>query len=116
MSVIKFGTSGWRAILADEFTFPNVKIAVQAIADHLRATGQAAKGVIVGYDPRYLGDEFAILACEVLAKNRIRSFLCGRDTPTPVMTYEQGRRGLGGAINFTASHNPPEYGGRGDGP
>jgi alpha-D-glucose phosphate-specific phosphoglucomutase len=111
MGVIKFGTSGWRAILAEDFTFDHVAVACQAIAEHLKAGGQAGKGVLVAYDPRFLGDEFARLACEVLAGNGISSFLCNRDTPTPVVAYEELRRRLGGAINFTASHNPAEYNG-----
>lgn len=109
--IIKFGTSGWRAILAEDFTFENVGYACQGIAEHLSAKGQAKKGVLVAYDPRFLGDEFARLACEVLAGNGIPAFLCDRDTPTPVVAFEELRRKLDGAINFTASHNPAEYNG-----
>src|SRR5580692_5064087 len=111
MPTITFGTSGWRAIIADEFTFPNVGIAVQAIAEHLNAGGHGAKGVLVSYDPRFAGLRFAEAAAEVLAGNGIPSYITVRDTPTPVVAFEQIKRGLGGAINFTASHNPPEYGG-----
>ncbi|HTB21750.1 MAG TPA: phosphoglucomutase/phosphomannomutase family protein [bacterium] len=111
MPTITFGTSGWRAFIADDFTYPNVRIAAQAIAAHLAAGGHAKKGVIVSYDPRFLGPRFAEAAAEVLAGNGIASFITVRDTPTPVVAFEQLRRGLDGAINFTASHNPPEYGG-----
>jgi alpha-D-glucose phosphate-specific phosphoglucomutase len=111
MPTITFGTSGWRAIIADEFTFPNVRIAVQAVADHLAGSGHAKKGVLIAYDPRFQGPRFAEAAAEVLAGNGIASFITVRDTPTPVVAFEQIRRGLDGAINFTASHNPPEYGG-----
>jgi alpha-D-glucose phosphate-specific phosphoglucomutase len=111
MPTITFGTSGWRAFIADDFTYNNVRIAVQAIAEHLKASQHAKKGVLVSYDPRFLGRRFSELACEVLAGNGIKSFLTDRDTPTPVVAWEQIRRGLDGAINFTASHNPPEYGG-----
>ncbi len=111
MPTILFGTSGWRAILADDFTFPNVSIAVQAIADHLKATRRVKKGVLVSYDGRFAGPEFARHAAGILAANGIHAFVTTRDTPTPTVAFEQLRRGLGGAINFTASHNPPEYGG-----
>jgi alpha-D-glucose phosphate-specific phosphoglucomutase len=111
MPTITFGTSGWRAIIADTFTFGNVGIAVQAIAGHLAGSRRASRGVLVSYDGRFAGERFAALACEVLAANGIKSFITDRDTPTPVVAFEQLRRKLDGAINFTASHNPPEYGG-----
>lgn len=105
---IKFGTSGWRAIIADEFTYENVRICTQAIADHLKSIGQA-KGVIIGSDARFMSSKFMEVAAEVLAANGIKAYLCIRDTPTPVISYEILRRKLSGGINFTASHNPPEY-------
>ena len=111
MPTITFGTSGWRAFIAGDFTFPNVGLATQAIAGHLKASRHASRGVLISYDPRFLGRSFAKLACEVLAGNGIKSYLTVRDTPTPVVAFEQLRRRLDGAINFTASHNPPEYGG-----
>lgn len=111
MPTISFGTSGWRAILADDFTFPSVAIATQAIADHLRASRRAKKGVLLSYDGRFAGPEFARMAAGILAANGMRSYVTVRDTPTPVVAFEQLRRKLDGAINFTASHNPPEYGG-----
>jgi phosphoglucomutase len=111
MPTITFGTSGWRAILADDFTIPHVRIAVQAIAGHLQASGHASKGVLIAYDPRFFGTRFCETAAEVLAAHGIASFITKRDTPTPVVAFEQLRRGLDGAINFTASHNPYEYGG-----
>src|SRR5665213_3234156 len=106
MPTITFGTSGWRAYIADDFTFPNVRLEAQAIAG-----GHIEQGVIIAYDPRFLGLRFAEAAAEILAGNGISSFITVRDTPTPVAAFEQIRRGLDGAINFTASHNPPEYGG-----
>lgn len=111
MPTITFGTSGWRAFIADDFTIPNVRLAVQAIAGHLIGTQHAKKGVLIAYDPRFLGPRFAEVAAEVLAGNGIKSYITVRDTPTPVVAFEQIKRGLDGAINFTASHNPPEYGG-----
>lgn len=111
MSHITFGTSGWRGVLCEDFTFDNVKIVVQAIADHLRSVGGAGNGVVIGCDTRFMGGRFAEEAAEVLAGAGIKAFLCGRDVPTPVISFEILRRGTAGAINFTASHNPPEYNG-----
>lgn len=111
MTKIKFGTSGWRAILADEFTIENVRIVCQAIADYLKEKNETKKGVIIGYDTRFMGKRFAEEAAMVLAANNIKAFLCDRDTPTPVIAYCIIKKGLNGGINFTASHNPSEYNG-----
>lgn len=111
MSRISFGTSGWRGIFCEDFTFENVKVVTQAIADHLRVGGEASKGLIVGYDSRFMGERFARETARVLAGAGIKSYLCDRDTPTPVIAFEILRRGTAGGINFTASHNPPEYNG-----
>src|SRR6056297_1917846 len=111
MSQIKFGTSGWRGILCDEFTIANVRVVIQAIADHLHAQGIGGLGVVVGYDARFMGKDFAREAVRVLAGAGIKSYLCARDTPTPVISHELIRRGAAGAINFTASHNPYDYNG-----
>lgn len=111
MTRITFGTSGWRGILCEDFTFDNIKVVVQAVADHVAASGDRDKGVIVGYDSRFMGERFAKEAARVLAGAGIKVFLCNRDTPTPVISHEILRRKTAGAINFTASHNPPEYNG-----
>ena len=111
MQRITFGTSGWRGILCEDFIFENVKIVTQAIADNVKSTGEGDKGVIVGYDSRFMGESFAREAARVLCGAGIRTFLCVRDTPTPVIAFEILKRGTAGAINFTASHNPPEYNG-----
>lgn len=111
MGRIKFGTSGWRGILCEDFIFDNVKVVTQAIADHLRAVGEAEKGLVIGYDARFMGERFAHEAARVLAGAGIPSFVCNRDTPTPVIAFEILRRKAAGGINFTASHNPPEYNG-----
>lgn len=116
-TTIKFGTSGWRGIIAQEFTFDNVRLATQGIADYLqeerRREGSPLRDrppiVILAYDTRFLGREFALAAAEVLKANGLQPLLCNRDTPTPVVSYSiRTRRALGG-INFTASHNPAEY-------
>ncbi len=111
MQRISFGTSGWRGILGEDFLFDNVKVVVKAIADHLKATGESEKGVVVSCDTRFMGQRFAEEASRVLVGEGITVFLCVRDTPTPVISYEILRRQAAGAINFTASHNPPEYNG-----
>jgi len=111
MKRIAFGTSGWRGILCEDFTFDNVKVVIQAIADNLTAGGEQHKGVVIGCDTRFMGQRFAQEAARVFAGSGIRSFLCDRDTPTPVISFEILRRGAAGAVNFTASHNPPEYNG-----
>ena len=111
MTRIAFGTSGWRGIMCEDFTFDNVKVVIQAIADNLIAAGEQHKGVIIGCDTRFMGQRFAQEAARVFAGAGIKSYLCDRDTPTPVISFEILRRGAAGAVNFTASHNPPEYNG-----
>jgi len=111
MRRIEFGTSGWRGIFCEDFTFENVKIVTQAIADHLRTEGLHEKGVVIGYDARFMGERFAHETARVLAGSGIKSFICNRDTPTPVIAFELLRRKAAGGINFTASHNPYEYNG-----
>jgi alpha-D-glucose phosphate-specific phosphoglucomutase len=108
---IAFGTSGWRGILCEDFIFDNIKVVTQAIADHITSVGDKGKGIIVGYDSRFMGERFAKESARVLTGAGIKSFFCTRDTPTPVISYEILRRTTAGAINFTASHNPPEYNG-----
>lgn len=104
---IKFGTSGWRAIIADEFTFENLTLVLKGILRYLRE--ENITSLVIGRDTRFLGEEFARYAAQFFATNGIEIFLCERDVPTPVISYEIRRRKAGGGINFTASHNPPEY-------
>ncbi|HEV7242375.1 MAG TPA: phosphoglucomutase/phosphomannomutase family protein [Thermoanaerobaculia bacterium] len=109
--MIKFGTSGWRGIIGEDFTFENVRIASQGIASFLKKSQQQGSGVIVAYDTRFLSEKFASEAAKILAFNGIQAYLCTRDVPTPCVSFETVRRKAMGAINFTASHNPPEYNG-----
>ena len=109
--MIKFGTSGWRGVIGEDFTFENVRVATQGIANYLKKTGQRGTGVVVAYDTRFLSEKFAAEAARMLAFNGIRAFLCNRDVPTPCAAFETVRRKAMAAINFTASHNPPEYNG-----
>jgi len=117
MAIIKFGTSGWRDIIARDFTFDNVRLATQGIADYLNAElNNPASPVhgrkpvlILGRDARFLGEEFCLAAAEVLAANGIACLLCDRPTPTPVIAHTIRHKKTIGGINFTASHNPAEY-------
>ncbi len=106
--MIRFGTSGWRGLIARDFTFDNVRLATQAIAEYLK-TQSGLKEVILGYDTRFLGREFSLAAAEVLAANGLTPLLCNRDTPTPVIAHTIRQRKTLGGINMTASHNPAEY-------
>jgi phosphoglucomutase len=107
-TTIKFGTSGWRAIIAQDFTFANVRVATAAIAEHVRARNAKAT-LIVGHDTRFFAEEFTRTAAEILREYGIRALVCEGATPTPVIAHEILRRKVDGAINFTASHNPAEY-------
>jgi phosphoglucomutase len=117
LSIIKFGTSGWRGIIARDFTFDNVRLATQGIADYLnfelRTPNSELHGrkpvVILGHDTRFLGREFSLAAAEVLETNGLKPLLCNRDTPTPVIAHTIRHRKAAGGINMTASHNPAEY-------
>ena len=109
--MIKFGTSGWRGIIGEDFTFENVRIASQGIANQLKKAQPKGKGIVVAYDTRFLSEKFASEAAKIFAFNGIHAFLCNRDVPTPCVSFETVRRKAIGAVNFTASHNPPEYNG-----
>jgi phosphoglucomutase len=110
--MIRFGTSGWRAIIADEFTFAGVRLVTQAICEHLRSNDADESGLlIIGYDTRFLGERFAAECVkEALAQN-FRAYLCDHPTPTPTISHAIRSNQAVGGINFTASHNPPEYNG-----
>ncbi|MFH1860049.1 MAG: phosphoglucomutase/phosphomannomutase family protein [bacterium] len=110
MRGINLSPSGWRAIIANEFTFDNILFLAQAIADYLKQQGQT-QGVVIGYDCRFLSDEFAKCVAEVMAGNQITVFFVPVPTPTPVIAYEIVRRQASAGIMITASHNPPIYNG-----
>lgn len=107
MGDIVFGTDGWRARIAEDYTFANVRRAAQAYALYLQQQGLTERGCVIGYDQRFQSEYFAAAAAEVLAGNGIPVWLTDRATPTPVISYAVVERGAGGAINITASHNPP---------
>lgn len=107
-ATIKFGTSGWRAIIAEDFTFANVRLAAGAIAEHALSRKKNPM-LIVAHDTRFFGEEFTRAAAETLREYGIKALLCDGPAPTPAIAHEILRRKADGAINFTASHNPAEY-------
>ncbi|MGD0294616.1 MAG: phosphoglucomutase/phosphomannomutase family protein [Terracidiphilus sp.] len=107
---IRFGTSGWRAIVADEFTVANIRLAVAGIAAFVK-TQPPPHRVLVGRDPRFLGESFVDQAARVLAGAGVTPIIIPEAAPTPAIAYAVRERKTSGAINFTASHNPPEYNG-----
>ncbi|REJ79152.1 MAG: phosphoglucomutase/phosphomannomutase family protein [Acidobacteria bacterium] len=106
---IRFGTSGWRAIIADEFTFGNVRRITESICRYLKESHPAARRLIVGNDSRFMGEKFADVAAEIAADKGYKVFVCDGETPTPAISHAIRHTGAAGGINFTASHNPPEY-------
>lgn len=111
MHAIRFGTDGWRAIVADEFTTANVRIVAQAIASYTKERGQQEQPLLVGHDTRFLGRRFAEEVVQVLTGNGIRTYLLSEAAPTPAVAFGVKHFAASGAIMITASHNPPEYNG-----
>jgi alpha-D-glucose phosphate-specific phosphoglucomutase len=109
-TVIKFGTSGWRAVVADEFTLVNIRLAVAGIAAYVKTLPEPHR-VLVGRDPRFLGESFVDEAARVLAAAGITPIVIPEAAPTPAIAYAVREMKTAGAINFTASHNPPQYNG-----
>ncbi len=104
---IKFGTDGWRGVIAEDYTFDNVRRATQGFATYMIDTGNAGAWVVVGHDKRFASENFARAAAEVLAGNGLRVYLTDGATPTPVIAFSAVHKKACGAINITASHNPP---------
>ena len=109
--VIKFGTDGWRAIIGEEYTFQNVRICAQGVANYLKSNGYESSGLIIGYDTRFKSAEFAASAAEVIAGNNIPVILCDRPAPTPVVSYNLVQHECAAGIVITASHNPSNWNG-----
>ena len=107
MGDIKFGTDGWRGRIADDYTFANVRRCAQGFANYLSANGLQGS-VVVGHDKRFQAEAFAATTAEVLAGNGFKVYLTDKATPTPVISFSVGAKGALGAVNLTASHNPPE--------
>ena len=110
-SVIKFGTDGWRGIIADTFTFENLAIAAQAYADYLNAQGKAGASLVVGYDNRFFGEKFATLVTEILWGNGFKVLPTEKALPTPAISYAVKHFNFVGGVMITASHNPASYNG-----
>lgn len=107
---IRFGTSGWRAIIADEFTFENVRLVTESICRYLKNQSRnEQKTLIVGNDSRFMGEKFAQIAAEIAKQKGFRVLVCDSPAPTPAISFAIRKEQAAGAINFTASHNPPEY-------
>jgi alpha-D-glucose phosphate-specific phosphoglucomutase len=111
LTQIKFGTSGWRAVMAEEFTFANVQRAVGGIARYVASQKRKGARLIVGRDPRFLGESFCAMAADLLAFQGITPLIVADPAPTPAFAHAVVANQADGVINFTASHNPPEYNG-----
>jgi phosphoglucomutase len=108
---IRFGTSGWRAIIADEFTFENVRLVSEAVCRYLikGSDNDSQQTLIIGHDSRFMGETFCKVAAEIAKQKGFRVLLCDHPTPTPTISHAIRSEKAAGGINFTASHNPPEY-------
>jgi alpha-D-glucose phosphate-specific phosphoglucomutase len=109
--VIKFGTDGWRGVIASDFTFENVRTAAAAVAAYVHAKENPAKGLCIAYDSRFLSEAFARTCAEVVAATGIRVALAKEITPTPALSFGVRRRGAAGGIMITSSHNPAQWNG-----
>jgi len=108
---IKFGTDGWRGIIAEDFTFDNVRICAQAVAEYLKQNRLDKQSLVIGYDTRFASEDFAAAAAEVIAGNNIKVHLCLKPAPTPVVSFAVPATKSAGAIVITASHNPGSWNG-----
>lgn len=108
---IKFGTDGWRAVIAEDFTFDNVRACAQGVANYLKQAKLVERGLVIGYDTRFASEDFAAAAAEVIAGNKVKAHLCSRAAPTPVISYAVTTTKSAGAIIITASHNPGRWNG-----
>jgi phosphoglucomutase len=107
---IRFGTSGWRAIIAEDFTFANVERVTNAICSYLKRQDElTGRPLIIGHDTRFMGENFQAVAAEIARKKGFAVLKCSHPVPTPTVSHAIRSQGAAGAINFTASHNPPEY-------
>ena len=110
-NLIKFGTDGWRARIAEDFTFRNLQLVAQALSDYLIEKKTAAKGIAIGYDNRFQSESFARAAAEVCSGAGIQTYLSPHAVPAPVLSFAVKNLNLAGGIMITASHNPPEWNG-----
>lgn len=108
---IRFGTDGWRAVISETFTFGNLRLVAQAIADYILEENGAEPSVVIGFDTRFLSDRYAAEVARVMAANRIKTWLARADTPTPAVSYAVVNKQATAGIMITASHNAPRYNG-----
>src|SRR6188474_2585724 len=104
---IKFGTDGWRGVIAEDYTFDNLRRAAQGFASYLLEKGKKDQWVVVGHDKRFASEHFAAAAAEVLAGNGLNVYMTDGPTPTPVISFSVANKKACGGVNITASHNPP---------
>ena len=104
---IKFGTDGWRGVIAEDYTFDNLRRCAQGFASYMLAQGKKGQWIVVGHDKRFHSENFAAAVAEVLAGNGLKVYLTDGATPTPVIAYAVVNKKAAGAVNITASHNPP---------
>src|SRR3989304_6312407 len=118
---IRFGTDGWRAVIAEDYTYANVRACAEGVARYLEEAGLAGRGLVIGFDTRFASEHFAAAAAQVAAAHAIKVPLFDAAAATPVACHAVLDKGAGGAVIITASHNPaiyngfkykPEYGGR----
>src|SRR4051812_18025692 len=110
--MIRFGTSGWRCIIAEEFTYDNVRKVIHAIAAHVHGTYPASARkdpMVIGYDTRFLSPELAKMTADIVSSYGFPVLLSKDPVPTPVVSFQVMHQKAAGGINFTASHNPSEY-------
>lgn len=108
---VKFGTDGWRAVISEDFTFDNLRLVAQAIADFICEENPADPSIVIGFDTRFLSDRYAAEVACVMASNNINALLARADTPTPAISYAVHNRKATAGVMITASHNPPRYNG-----
>ncbi|MGE5422644.1 MAG: phosphoglucomutase/phosphomannomutase family protein [Ignavibacteriales bacterium] len=109
--MIQFGTDGWRGIISDDFTFNNVRLVAEGIANYINGRGEAAQGIVIGYDSRFLSAVYAANCAAVIADKGIKVWMSDSILPTPALTWQVRDYGAAGGVMITASHNPGEYNG-----
>ena len=109
--MIKFGTGGWRAIIGEEFTKANIQLFAKAMSDKMKAENNASKGIVIGYDRRFLSKETVKWICEVMAAEGVHTYFVCRSVPTPLIMNYVAKHDFPYGLMVTASHNPSLYNG-----
>lgn len=108
---VKFGTDGWRAVISETFTFANLRLVAQAMADYVLEASDGPPSVVIGFDTRFLSDRYAAEVARVMAANNVQTWLARADTPTPAVSYTVVNKKSTAGVMITASHNAPRYNG-----